>query len=308
MTVADPRVVAVGNTLIDHTYHLTNLPGPDEGAYVREYERRLGGVETNVATILAEFGHETGLVSCVADDEDGAEVLDRLDASPIDHVTVHRVSDTRTSYCLVLTDPEGHRAIIGGGESALELSLTDADVETVAAADAAFASAYAPLDAVETLAGLDTPLVYDLAGEFTDLTDRGLTRSALDDLAPGIARFVGNLTSVRSYLRTDAGPRECCAELAARGFRAGAVTCGADGVYLFDEASVSHVPAFDVTVTDTTGAGDAFTAGVIHAWVLDDLSLDEAGRFASALAALNCTVTGAHAAPPTLAEVEAFLD
>ncbi|WP_121823183.1 carbohydrate kinase family protein [Halostella salina] len=306
--MSDPRVVAVGNTLIDHTYHLTNLPGPDEGAFVREYERRLGGVETNVATILARLGHETGLVSCVADDDDGDDVLDRLDGSPIDHVTVHRVPGVRTSYCLVLTDPEGNRAIIGGGESALELSLTDADVATVAAADAAFTSAYAPLDAVETLAALDTPLVYDLAGEFTDLTDRGLTRAALDDLAPDIARFVGNLTSVRSYLQTDDGPEDCCAALVARGFTAGAVTCGADGVYLFDEESVRHVPAFDVAVTDTTGAGDAFTAGLIHAWVLDDLPLDEVGRFASALAALNCTVTGAHAESPTLEDVRSFLD
>jgi len=307
VTVADPRVVAVGNTLIDHTYHLTNLPGPDEGAFVKEYERRLGGVETNVATILARFGHETGLISCVADDEDGDDVILRLDDSPIDHVTVHRVPDARTSYCLVLTDPGGNRAIIGGGESTLRLSLTEDDVATVAGADAAFTSAYVPLGVVETLAAVDTPLVYDLAGEFTDLTDRGLTREGLDGLAPDIARFVGNHTSVQSYLETDAGPRGCCAQLAERGFRAGAVTCGSEGGYLFDGDDVQRVPAFDVAVTDTTGAGDAFTAGLIHAWVLDDAGVADAGRFASAAAALNCTVTGAHADPPTLADVAAFL-
>ncbi len=306
--MTDSSVVAVGNTLIDHTYHLTNLPGPDEGAFVRNYERRLGGVATNVATILARFGHETGLVSCVADDEDGDDVLDRLDSSPIDHVTVHRLSGGRTSYCLVLTDPDGQRAIIGGGESALELSLTEADVETVADANATFTSAYAPLDVVETLAAVDTPLVYDLAGEFTDLTDRGLTRGALDGLAPDIDRFVANLTSVRSYLRTDAGPRDCCAQLRARGFDAGAVTCGSDGVYLFEGDAVREIPAFEVSVTDTTGAGDAFTGGLIHAWVLDGVGIEDAGRFASAVAALNCTETGAHSGSPTLADVESFLD
>jgi ribokinase/sulfofructose kinase len=306
--VSDPRVVAVGNTLIDHTYHLTNLPGPDEGAFVKEYERRLGGVETNVAIILSRLGHETGLISCLADDEDGDVVLDRLDASPIEDVTVHRLPDVRTSYCLVLTDPEGNRAIIGGGDSALELTLTDAEVATIEAAEAVFTSAYAPLDVVERVASLDTPMVYDLAGEFTDLTDRGLTRAALDDLAPDVSRFVGNITAVRSYLRTDAGPRECCAELVARGFAAGAVTCGADGVYLFDDGSVHRTPAFDVAVTDTTGAGDAFTAGLIHAWVLEDLAMEEVARFASAAAALNCTVTGAHGGSPTLLDVTAFLD
>lgn len=303
-----PTVVAVGNTLIDHTYHLTNLPDADGGAFVREYERCLGGVSTNVATMLARLGHDTGVISCVADDEDGAEALARLEDSPVAHSSIHRVEGARTSYCLVLTDPEGQRAIIGGGESVLQLSLTEENVSTVAAAEAAFTSAYAPLAAARTVAGLDTPLVYDLAGEFTDLTDRGLTRDALDDLAPDVDLFVANQSSVRSYLRTDASAEECRRELIRRGFSAGAITRGSDAVHLFDGDRTCEVPAFDVPVTDTTGAGDAFTAGLIHARMLADLDLRAVGRFAHAVAALNCTSTGAHTGSPTLSEVEAFLE
>ncbi len=59
----------------------------------------------------------------------------------------------------------------------------------------------------------------------------------------------------------------------------------ADGVYLFDEGQVRRRPAFDVEVTDTTGAGDAFTAGLIHAWVLEEMTMDEVIRFASAVGA-----------------------
>lgn len=306
--MTDPRVVAVGNTLIDHTYHLTNLPDADGGAFVRDYERRLGGVATNVSTILARLGHDTGLISCVGDDEDGDEVLARLEDSPIAQTAVHCLEDVRTSYCLVLTDPEGQRTIIGGGESVFELRLTETAVSTVADAEVVFTSAYAPLEMVRNLTGIDTPIVYDLAGEFTDLTHRGLTREALDDLAPDIDYFVANRSSVQSYLRTDAGPPACREELLDRGFSAGAITCGSDGVYLFDGERSTDVPAFDVPVTDTTGAGDAFTAGLIHAWVLADLDLREAGRFAAAVAALNCTVTGAHTGSPTMDEVETFLE
>ncbi|TYT60530.1 carbohydrate kinase family protein [Natrialba swarupiae] len=306
--MSDPRVVTVGNTLIDHTYHLTNLPGPDEGAFVQAYEQRLGGVETNVAIILSQLGHSTGLISCVADDEDGDDLIDRLDSSSIDDLQIHRLPNKRTSYCLVLTDPDGNRAIIGGGESVLELTLTDTDIATIEAADAVFTSAYAPLEAVERIASLDTPLVYDLAGEFTDLTERGLTRGALDDLAPDVYRFVTNISAARSYLRTDAEPGDCCAQLVARGFEAGAITCGSDGVYLFDEGQVRRRPAFDVEVTDTTGAGDAFTAGLIHAWVLEEMTMDEVIRFASAVGGLNCTVIGAHGGSPTLSDVTDFLD
>lgn len=303
-----PTVVAVGNTLVDHTYHLTNLPEADGGAFVLEYERRLGGVSTNVATILARLGHVTGIISCIADDDDGEEVLARLEDSPIASSSIHRVESGRTSYCLVLTDPEGRRSIIGGGDSVLRLSLTEADIETVAAAEAAFSSAYAPVDAVRTLAEVDTTLVYDLAGEFTELRDRGLTRAALDDLAPDIDHLVGNLRSVQSYLRTDGDAATCQRELRRRGFSAGAITRGSDPVFLFDGDRTCEVPAFDVPIEDTTGAGDAFTAGLIDAWVLANLDLPAVGRFAHAVAALNCTTTGAHTGSPTRSEVEAFLE
>jgi len=300
-------LLAVGNALIDHTYHLTNLPGPDEGAFVESYEQRLGGVATNVGTMTTHLGHEVGLVASVGRDDDGDAVEAFLRESPVDVVALHRV-DARTSYCLVLTDAAGNRAIIGGGESTLRLSLSDADLAAVEDADATFTSAYVPIDVVRALAGAETPLVFDLAGEFTDLTSRGLTRSMLDDIAEGIDCLVGNLAAVQSYIETDAPPQECCTELAARGFASGAVTDGADGVHLFDGDEVVFVPAFDVDVVDTTGAGDAFTAGLVHAWLLGDSSLEAAGRFASAAAALNCTATGAHTRSPSRVDVESMLD
>lgn len=42
---------------------------------------------------------------------------------------------------------------------------------------------------------------------------------------------------------------------------------GADGAWLMADADVLHAPAEPVTVVDTTGAGDAFNAGFLHAWL-----------------------------------------
>jgi fructokinase len=78
-------------------------------------------------------------------------------------------------------------------------------------------------------------------------------------------------------------------------------------------------PAFDVPVVDTTGAGDAFTAGLLHGLCRNPslLAEDSAGAdpdslqrlmaFASACGALVCRAGGAIAPQPTEAEVEAFL-
>jgi fructokinase len=58
-------------------------------------------------------------------------------------------------------------------------------------------------------------------------------------------------------------------------------------------------------VVDTTGAGDAFTAGLVAALVADE-DLPEALGFANAVAALTTTAQGAMTALPTRAAVTAF--
>jgi len=54
-----------------------------------------------------------------------------------------------------------------------------------------------------------------------------------------------------------------CRTLVERGVGCVAATCGADGVLIVDADGAERVPAFDVDVVDTTGCGDAFSAGFI---------------------------------------------
>ena len=80
---------------------------------------------------------------------------------------------------------------------------------------------------------------------------------------------------------------------------------------------LQRVPAFNVPVVDTVGAGDSFSAGLLaglsergitsrNALVrLPDPDLAQTLRFAAAVAALACTKAGAD--PPRRKEVESFL-
>ena len=58
------------------------------------------------------------------------------------------------------------------------------------------------------------------------------------------------------------------------------------------------------SVVDTTGAGDAFTAGLLHHWAAPP---QERIRFAAACGALVCGGAGGIDPQPTQAQVEAFL-
>ncbi|WP_435180852.1 carbohydrate kinase family protein [Halorussus sp. AFM4] len=313
--------VAVGSAVEDRVYALTNLPEPDGGAFVRDEATAVGGVAANVAAALTRLGRETGVVSRVGDDEAADRILADLRERGVDARRVRRGADgERTSYSLILRDPEGERMIVAGGESVPNLRLADADREYVRRADVAFTSAYAPDPVVSDLAaaagdgeeaddsdGDFPPLVFDLAGPLSELEDRATRPETLDALLPVCDCFVANEVSARSYLGTN--PRTAVETLRDRGVRRAAVTRGTDGALLLAEnGDVVEIPAFEVETVDTTGAGDAFTAGLIHTWLLGGESPETAGRFAAATAALNCTAANARGGLPTDGEVRKFLD
>jgi sugar/nucleoside kinase (ribokinase family) len=66
------------------------------------------------------------------------------------------------------------------------------------------------------------------------------------------------------------------------------------------------VPAFEVTPVDTTGAGDSFNAGFLHAW-LRGWNLDAAMLFASACGALSTLAAGGTGSQPSEEEVNRFM-
>jgi fructokinase len=102
------------------------------------------------------------------------------------------------------------------------------------------------------------------------------------------------------------------------------VTDGAAGVAWWFGAGSSGsgvacpavLPAFEVPVVDSTGAGDGFLAGLLHCLCAEPALLADAPfwrqraaiRFACACGALVCQGSGAIDPQPRLAAVEAFLD
>jgi ribokinase len=91
-----------------------------------------------------------------------------------------------------------------------------------------------------------------------------------------------------------------------RGVGTVVVTMGSGGALLLDGDGAMHVPAVSVEAVDPTGAGDAFTAALAVS-LAEGLSLLDAARRASIVAALTVTRIGTQAVFPSLAEVEKWL-
>lgn len=303
-----PIVVGVGNAHLDRTFVVTSIPTSERGAFVVDRYDVPGGVEANVVTGLRRLGIDGGMISRLGDDDYATTVIESLRDSGIATDRIRRVAGDASSYCIVLRTEEGERVIVGGGNSTLRLRLTRDDLRYLAECRAVVTSGYAPAIALQTLAYRlpdGVGIVFDLAGGMDELRPRGFTRDILDSVLPRVDLFVGNTASVASYLDDPSDP---VAGLREKGLRRGAVTAGADGATLFHGDHIEHVPAFQVDVVDTTGAGDAFTAGLVDAWLHRDRPLRDAGRFAAGAAALTCRTSGPQRGFPSRDAIESFLE
>ena len=84
------------------------------------------------------------------------------------------------------------------------------------------------------------------------------------------------------------------------------ITDGANGCWYWDAAGSLRQPAFQVSVVDTTGAGDVFHGAYAYA-LLQGWEPALRLKFASATAALKCTQPGGRLGIPTAGQVHDFL-
>jgi sugar/nucleoside kinase (ribokinase family) len=117
-----------------------------------------------------------------------------------------------------------------------------------------------------------------------------------EDLVAAL-RLVDVLKSCKAAAREITGETDyekIAAQLVVVGPQVVAVTMGAEGALVARPGEMVHVPAFQVNVVDSTGAGDAFMGGLSYA-LLQGWDDRRAGLFANACAAICCTKVGARA-------------
>lgn len=330
------EIVTLGAATVDRYYHVRELPAADGGSFARDVTERFGGVAANVAHGCDRLGHDAGILTRLGEGEIGERVWADLRDGPLETTRVQRGPE-RSTHCVILSDESGRRSIVTAGESARALRLTDADRTYLSEADAVFVTAYAPEAVHERLlAWAETPefppVAFDLSGPRPELDDRGASAASVERWIDRAALFVVGRVAADSHF--DCAGRVAARHLRDRGVARAAVTDGPDGAWLVpasaevtrdDETEGSEtddetdegktaggesvrelvgVPAVAADVTDETGAGDAYVAGLLHAWLAEGWSAREAGSFAAAAAACNCEATGARAGLATVPTVE----
>jgi sugar/nucleoside kinase (ribokinase family) len=262
-----PAVVVVGDLATDVVVVLAGdpAPGSDRPAAIRT---RGGGAGANVAVHLARLGTPVVLAGCVGDDDAGAGLRAELAAAGVGDA-VRTVAGVATGTIVSLVEPGGQRSMLA--DRGANLGLRAGDVPAPEPGGHLHLSGYTLLDPGPRAAGLAALAAATEAGctvsvdpaSVGPLTRYGVDRWLADTSAATL--LLPNADEAR-LLTGCADAAEAARSLAER-HRAVAVTLGAEGALWASGGRVVHRPAHPTDVVDTTGAGDAFAAGLLTTWL-----------------------------------------
>jgi fructokinase len=240
-------------------------------------DERLGGAPLNVAIHAARLGHETAVLSAVGQDVRGSRALDLIRASGVDPRFITRTGRAPTGTASVALD--------GSGVPVFEIARPAAyDHPKGGAADVDAVRSWRPDWIVFGTIAQATPAVRNLTARVIDacpwaerlydvnlrdgatpdalirsLLDRASAVKANEDEAERLMRLLGLSRSTTGWVEA------ACRGLVERfGLRSACITLGERGAALVLDGTYVEVRAPRVTIVDTVGAGDAFSAALAH--------------------------------------------
>lgn len=282
-----------------------------------------GGGPFNTARALARLGVPVAFLGRLSTDPSGKLLTDRLAADGVDlRLASFGPEPTTRAIATVLADGTTAYEFLHEGTSAPSLA---ADMLPVQLGHEVDAIHFGSLGLVfEPMASSLAALVQrDRAGRLV-MVDPNMRSGLIDDgdyrdrLQAGIAAssIVKASEADIAFLMPGTSIENAAAAMVGNGASLAVVTLGERGAFAAHRDLRVHVPAPQVEVVDTIGAGDAFGAGLL-AWLHDngkaspDLSLDDkalraALAYACLVAAVTCTRRGAD--PPWKRELDLARD
>jgi fructokinase len=315
-----PQILCIGELLFDY---LADQPGQSLDT-VKTWTPYPGGAPANVACALTRLGTPSAYIGCIGQDPDGhalAQVLSDLGVN-LQGLQRHPQAPTRIVY--VTRTLEGDRHFAGFGTTNTT-AFADAHLQADALPETLFQTAqflvlgtlalaypnsreaiYRALELSKTY-GLSTlidlnwrPVFWPNPSEATPLIHRVLAQADFIKLAQEEAELFFESSDPQAVVEQYPQVKGVF------------ITAGEHGCRYWLGGITGSEPAFSVNVVDTTGAGDSFTAGLLHQLcqhpdLKNSQTVRDIIRYASAVGALTTMEAGAIAAQPTATQIETFL-
>lgn len=265
---------------------------------LNEIKLSTGGLGCNLSIDLAKLGNKVGVLGRVGNDSWKDLIFSSFKREKIDYTCISIDNEQDTAVTIVCVDENGERTFfhVGGAHMAVNAEDILNRIDLIKKSRFFAIGYYGCMPSLEP----DLPFVFREIKNKTDvkilLETAGFVKPTLDDLSRSLPYVDFWLPS---FEEGNILTNENEAKLMVKRFRdAGAgkivgIKLGADGCLLTDPENEYLIKAVEVKkVVDTTGAGDAFLAGIITAY-LKGMNVLDMGKFANIVGASAVQSLGA---------------
>jgi len=292
--------ICLGLSTLDYFWSVPHRTAFGEKILADHFFTRGGGMAATAAVSIAKLNEEVAFWGRAADDVSGALMRDELRSAGVNVDHFRLFTSARSPVASIVVEPSGERQITtfqGNGlpNSPHWLPLEQLQRAKAVLADMRWLDGAIALFGEARQQGVPTVLDADIADSteyqrILPLADYALFSTAgLAACAPGQDRIAA------------------LGKIKEQGCNIVGVTNGSEDTMWIDDQGLQRTPAFPVTVTDTTGAGDVFH-GAFALAIGNGYDVSYAMRFASGAAALKCGQPGGRDGIPTIEVLSRFLN
>ena len=298
-------VFVVGSINQDFVLNVERRPEPGETVTNAQLSKGNGGKGANQAAAAALLGAEVTFLGRVGNDGFGEPLVEALAEKGVDTSLIGAAPGSSTGTAVITVTPDGENAITVAPGANRRLTPGDVEdaAEAIGGARVLVAQMEVPTEVVTRAVGVaarhGTRALVNLAPSFE------VPGELLEQLDPLVVNEHEAAFLLGEKVEGVDGALSAASELLALGPKSVVVTVGKSGAVFSDGESKEHLPAPEVDVVDTTGAGDAFVGALAVSLAGDD-SLRDAVAYAVRAGAAAVTQEGAQGALPTNDVIEAL--
>ncbi len=286
------KVVVVGSINVDMVFTSDIRPKAGETVLGNTFSIIPGGKGANQAVAAAKLGAETYMIGCVGNDSNGEFSLKNLKSMNVNTGGVKTLDNVPTGVAnIVVADKDNSIIVISGANFEVNKEIVNQNKDLILSADLVLLQLEIPMEVVEYI--IDLCSKNNIKVLLNPAPGCELSLSAIEN-ATYLTPNEHELKLIFKNQDTDEVLKSYPNKLI--------VTLGSKGVKYYNGHEIKEVSSREVTVVDTTGAGDTFCGGLAAALVRGD-SLEDAIKFANKAASFTVTKLGAQSGMPTLDEL-----
>lgn len=264
-------IICIGAALVDIVAQVERHPGEDDEVFVSDLKMFSGGAAANTAYACAKLGLKTAFMGTLGfNDAFGAKIIDDFREVKVATTLIKYSKQYGTGSAYIALNKEGDRRIYAHSGAANYLSKEDIVEQELILTKVIFLSSLKNLEPFIAAAKIGSknkiPIILNPGMLIIDQGFNNIKKllEKVDVLILSQREFQTLLKLQKLEITTEIIKKKAIL-LWELGIKVLVVTMGKNGAIVLDKNVAELIPALkNIKIIDTTGAGDAFSAGFIY--------------------------------------------